>query len=143
MASTNNRFKIELPDGWEDQTIHYFMGPDESGLQHSLSLQVDPQPNTDDLGEYARERIDQALESIPGAEVLKEEEKQLPNGALAYEVVYKWAPSEDKVVFQKLVFVKHGKTMYNFNGTFTKKTIKTIGVEVDRMIAAFVPGSEL
>lgn len=143
MASTNNRFKIEFPDGWEDQTIHYFMGPDESGLQHTLSLQVDTQPNTDELEEYARERLDQVLESMPGAEVLKEEETQLPNGAPMYEVVYKWAPSEDKVVFHKLVFVQHGKTMYNFNGTFTKKTIKTLGVEVDRMIQAFVPGSEL
>jgi hypothetical protein len=143
MASTNNRFKIELPDDWEDQTIHYFMGPEESGLQHTLSLQVDTQPNTDDLEEYARQRIEQALESIPAAEALKEEERQLPNGASAYEVVYKWAPSEDKVVFQKLVFVQHGKIMYNFNGTFTKKTIKTLGVEVDRMIQAFVPGSEL
>ena len=143
MASTNNRFKIDLPDGWDDQTIHYFMGPEESGQQHSLSLQVDTHPNSDELEEYARDRVDQVLESIPGAEVLKEEEKQLPNGASAYEVVYKWVPSENKVVFQKMVFVQHGKTMYNFNGTFTKKTIKTLGVEVDRMIAAFVPGSEL
>jgi len=140
MSPSNNRFKIELADGWEDQTVHYFMGPDESGLQHSLSLQVDPKPNTDILSEYARERIDQMLESIPGAEILKEEEKQLPSGAPAYEAVYKWAPTEDRVVFQKLVFVKHGKVMYNFNAVFTKKTIKTLGVEVDRMIAELIPG---
>ncbi|MDH3889919.1 MAG: DUF1795 domain-containing protein [candidate division Zixibacteria bacterium] len=143
MAASNNGFKIDLPDGWEDQTIHYFMGPEESGLQHILSLQVDTQPSSNDLEEYARDRVEQMLESIPDAEVLKEEEKQLPSGAQAYEVVYKWAPSEDKVVFQKLVFVQHSKTMYNFNGTFTKKTIKTLGVEVDRMIQAFIPGSEL
>ena len=140
MASTNNRFKIELPDGWEDQTVHYFMGPEESGLQHSLSLQVDTQPDTDELADYARERIAQVLESIPGVEILKEDEKQLPGGVPAYEAVYKWAPSEDKVVFQKMVFVKHNDVMYNFNATFTKKTIKTLGVEVDRMIAEFIPG---
>ena len=140
MSPSNNRFKIELPEDWEDQTVHYYMGPEESGLQHSLSLQVDPQPNTDELSDYARERIDQVLESIPGAEVLKEEEKQLPGGVPAYEAVYKWVPSENKVVFQKMVFVKHDKTMYNFSAAFTKKTIKTLGVEVDRMIAEFIPG---
>ena len=90
MSPSNNRSKIELPDGWEDQSVHYFMGPEESGLHQSLSLQVDPQPNTDELADYARERIDQVLESIPGAEILKEEEKHLPNGVPAYEAVYKW-----------------------------------------------------
>ena len=140
MASSNNRFKIDLPDGWDDQTIHYFMGPEECGQQHTLSLQVDTHPNSDDLEEYASVRVDQVLESLPGAEILKEEEKQLPNGASVYEVVYKWAPSENKVVFVKLMFVQYDKTMYNFNGTFTKQTIKTLGVEVDRMIEAFIPG---
>jgi len=140
MSTTNNRFQIELANGWEDMTVHYFMGPDESGLTHSLSLQVDSKPDTDDLSEYARERIDQVLQSIPGAEVLNEEVKPRPGGAQAYEAVYKWVPTEDKVVFQKLVFVKHGKVMYNFNAAFTKKTIKTLGVEVDRMIDTLLPG---
>ena len=39
-----------------------------------------------------------------------------------------------------MVFVKHDDVMYNFSAVFTKKTIKTLGVEVDRMIAEFVPG---
>ncbi len=140
MATTNNRFKIDLADGWQDLTVHYFMGPETHGVQHALSLQVDPETDPDDVSEYAQERVAQVLESIPGAEVLKQEEKTMAGGMPAYEVIYKWAPSEDKVVFQKMVFVKHGKVMYNFNGTFTKQTLKTLGVEADRMIESLVPG---
>ena len=31
-------FQIDLPDGWEDQTIFTFRGPDDSGVQHNLVL---------------------------------------------------------------------------------------------------------
>ncbi len=138
--SRNNQFRIELPDGWEDRTVHQFLGPDDSGVQHVLNLVVDPNAQTDDVEDYARDRIDQVIESMPAAEILKEGEKTLPSGVEAYEVVYKWVSPNGKVTFQKLVYMIRDGVAYTFSANFSKKTIKTIGVEVDRIIESFEPG---
>ena len=138
--TTNAQFHIELPDDWEDRTIHQFLGPDDSGVQHTLNLVVDRNAATDDVSEYARDRIDQIVESMPAAEILKEEPKTLANGVEAYEAVYKWVSPNGKVTFQKLVYMIRDGVAYVFSANFSKKTIKTIGVEVDRIIDSFEPG---
>ncbi len=138
--SRNNQFRIELPDGWEDRTVHQFLGPEDSGVQHVLNLVVDPNAQTDDVGDYARDRIDQVIESMPAAEILKEGEKTLANGVEAYEVVYKWVSPNGNVTFQKLVYMIRDGVAYAFSSNFSKKTIKTIGVEVDKIIESFEPG---
>ncbi|MEW5994383.1 MAG: DcrB-related protein [Candidatus Zixiibacteriota bacterium] len=141
-ASSNDRFRIELPEGWEDRTVHCFLGPEDGGVQHVLQLVVDRNVNTDDLAEYARDRVDQIIESMPAAEILKEEETTLANGSPAYEVVYKWVPATGQVMFQKLVYVIHDGVAYSFSAGFSKKTMKTIAVEVDRIINSFEPTGE-
>jgi hypothetical protein len=133
-------FRLTLPNGWEDRTVHQFLGPDDSGVQHVLNLVVDPNAQTDDVEDYARDRIDQVIESMPAAEILKEEQKILPNGVEAYEVIYKWVSPNGKVTFQKLVYMIRDGVAYAFSANFSKKTIKTIGVEVDRIIDSFEPG---
>ena len=64
MRSTNSKFTLDLADGWKDCTVHYFMGPEDGGLEHALTLVVDPEPSSNDLQEYAHERVDQAIESL-------------------------------------------------------------------------------
>jgi len=139
-SNTNDHFRIELPEGWEDRTVHQFLGPDDSGVQHGLNLVVDPNAQTDDVEDYARDRIDQVIETMPAAEILKEEQKTLPNGVEAYEVVYKWVSPNGNVTFQKLVYMIRDGVAYTFSANFSKKTIKTISVEVDRIIDSFEPG---
>lgn len=142
MGSTNNQYRIDLPDGWEDRTIHLFMGPDDSGVQHMMQLSIDPETEGAELREYARQRIDAAMESLQGAEILKEEEKTLKNGRTVYECVYRWIPVDGKKLFQRLVYMIVDGTAYTFSANFSKKTIKTIGVEVERMINTFLTGAE-
>ncbi len=139
-SKTNDQFQIDLPDGWEDRTVHYFMGPDDSGVQHMLNLVVDRNVSTDDVSEYARDRIDQIIDTMPAAEILKEEQKTLASGVEAYEAIYKWVPPNGKVTFQKLAYMIRDGVAYSFSANFSKKTIKTIGVEVDRIIESFEPG---
>jgi hypothetical protein len=143
MAGSNNndQFRIDLPDGWEDRTVHYFLGPEDSGVQHMLQLVVDRNASTDDVAEYARDRIDQIIETMPAAEILKEEEKTLPNGVPVYEAIYKWVPPNGNVTFQKLVYMIRDGVAYAFSANFSKKTLQTIGVEVDQIISSFNPGS--
>jgi len=137
MSSTNSQFRVDLPDGWEDRTVHLFMGPDDSGVQHMMQLIVDPDTGGVDLAEYARNRIDAVMESLQGAEILKEEEKILDNGRTIYECVYKWMPTDDEIIFRKNVFMIIDGAGYTFAGNFSKKTLKTIGVEMDRIIESF------
>ena len=80
------------------------------------------------------------IETMPAAELLKEEEKTLPNGAPVYEVIYKWVPANEKVVFQKLVYMIRDGVAYSFSANFSKKTIKTIGAEFDEIVNSFEPG---
>ena len=70
MGSTNNQFKIDLPSGWEDQTVHLFMGPDDSGVQHMMQLSIDTEIDGAELEEYARGRIDAAMDALQGADVV-------------------------------------------------------------------------
>jgi len=142
MSSTNNQFRVDLPDGWEDRTVHLFMGPDDSGVQHMMQVIVDPDTEGADLEEYAGVRIDAIMESLQGAEVLKREEKTLENGRTVYECVYKWVPTDDEIIFRKTVFMIIDGAAYTFAGNFSKKTLKTIGVEMNRIIESFRTGGE-
>ncbi len=134
-----SEFQIKLPDGWEDQTIYTYKGPDDSGVQHMVTLVVDPYPNAAGAEEFARPRIDTVMSTLQGAEILKEEPRQLASGLPAYECVYKWIPSGADARFVKTVYILVDGIGYVFSGNFSKKTIKTIGTEMDRMVESFKP----
>lgn len=139
MSKQNHQFQIILPKEWEDVTIHYFKGPEESGLPHGLTMIVDHYPPTLDLAEYAEDHIEALKQSYPNGETLKNEAKDLANGGQAHEVVFKWAQSEKMVLFQKMVFIESEKAVVSFKGNFTKKTLKTIGLHANQIIESFVP----
>jgi hypothetical protein len=139
MSSTNNQFRINFAEGWEDQTAYTFMGPEINGQRHMLNLVIDRNLADTDLREFALDRIQPVKDAIVDIETLKEEERTLANGIVAYEWVYKWVPSAGQVIFKKHLFLIIGKQGYTFTATFSKQSFKTIGVEVDRMIESFVP----
>lgn len=139
MSTTNSRFRMTLPDGWEDQTVHAYMGPDDSGVKHMLTVTVNPELETENVSEFARERIDLAMNTLQGAEILKDEPMELADGRPAYECIIKWIPTDGNVIFRKLVFMIQGGRGYSFAANFSKKTIKTIGTVVDQMIASLRP----
>ncbi len=136
---SNEQFLVNLPEGWEDRTVYYFQGPEDSGVQHSLALTIDRELEGDDLAEFARDRIDQVMLSIQGAEILKDEPIILAGGNEAYECVIKWVPVDGNVIFRKLLYLILDGIGYSFSANFSKKTIKTIGVEVDRIINSLRP----
>lgn len=132
-------FIVDLPDGWDDRTVYLFMGPDDSGVQHTMQLVIDPDTGGADLEEYALNRIDATMEALQGAEILKKEEKTLSNGLPAFECVYKWIPVDNQIIFKKNIYIIIDGVGYSFSGNFSKKTLKTIGVEMDRIIDSFRP----
>lgn len=139
MSTSNSRFMITLPEGWEDQTVHTYMGPDDSGVKHMLTVTVNPSVETNDVSEFARERIDMAMNTLQGAEILKDEPKELADGRGAHECIIKWIPTDGNVIFRKMIFLLSDGKGYSFAANFSKKTIKTIGTVVDQMIVSLRP----
>ena len=134
-----NQFEMNLYEGWEDQSVYTFKGPDDSGVQHNLLLVIDRDISGIDLAEYAEQKIEGLEEGLQGMEILKREEKQLKSGIPAYELVFKWVPAPETVLFQKQVYLVVDNKGYTFTSTFSKKTLQTIANEVDAMINSFRP----
>jgi hypothetical protein len=141
MSNLHINLRLDLPPDWEDQTVYTFAGPSTGDTRPFLTMMVDREV-TDELEAYARERIDSTLNTLQGIEVLKEESKTMPNGNRAYEAVFKWIPADGQVVFRKQVYVLIGETIYCFAINLSKKTIKTVGVEVDSIINSLVAGDQ-
>ncbi len=141
MSSKNkvNRFKLPLPGGWVDQSAYFFQGPQVDDQYHNITLLIDHKPQGENVEEYARPRIDDMLSVLPGAEIVKEETKDHISGGQAMEVVYKWFQSDDKASLRKQVYILYDEMACTFNADFTKKSMKTIGIQVGEMIDNFIP----
>jgi hypothetical protein len=48
-------------------------------------------------------------------------------------------PSDDRVIFQKFVYMIIDKKGYQFSCEFNRRTRKTLGAAVDQMINSFEP----
>lgn len=134
-----NKFDLALPDDWVDQSAYFFQGPEEGGTYHSLVMLIDHNPDSFDLRTYARPRMEQTINGMGGADVIKEEEKQHSSGYMALDVVYKTVPEDGKPLFRKQVFLMIKDKAYTFQADFTKKTMKTIALQVDQIIDSLAP----
>ncbi len=141
MASQKSRFKLPLPRGWEDQTAYTFMGPVERGVQHILMMILDRHLQHTSVRSFAREKVTPILSSLQGVEILKDEEVTIPGGNPVYEFVYKWIPGEGNVLIQKYVFVFCDGIGFTFSARFSKTTLKTVGLQMPRIIEALLPGT--
>jgi len=137
MSKAVHNINLDLPDGWDNKTIYTYMGPDDSGVQHILSLVVDDDIETTNVSEFAGQRTEVIRENMSSITVLKDESKELPSGRVVHEFVYKWIPTDDKIIFQKVVYLLLDDIGYTFSCNFSKKTIKTIGLQVDQIIDSF------
>ncbi len=134
----NDRLAFDLPGGWQDQTVYRFKGPDDGDTEHVVTLVVDREAGDAPVDQYARVRIDTALDTLQPSEPVKDEAISLGNGVAAYEAVLKWVPVDDQVIFHKMVYVVRNGIGYTFTGNFTKKTIKTVALDMDRLISSIL-----
>ena len=141
MNSISDPFKFKLPSGWEDQTAYTFKGPDDGDVTHSLVLTVDRQLQHDTVSAYAQEKARPILEGLQGIEVLKDEETTVPGCHPSHDFYYKWSLADGMTVFQKNVFVIAGGMGFCFSGQFTKRTLKTVGAMVKKVVEAVLPGT--
>jgi hypothetical protein len=139
MAADMQYFRLSLPEGWENETVYLFRGPEDGGLQHYLRLVIHPNLGKRDLDTFAHDHIEQVKQNLGSIEVLREEPRTLESGQEVYEFVYKWIPADDKVIFQKFVYMAIEHKGYMFSCEFNNRTRKTVALEVEKIIESFEP----
>ena len=138
-------FVLALPaEGWADRTVYQLTGPIEDGLQHQVTVTVDPGVPPLSLDAYAAGRRAQLEDTLQGCHVLLDDRVALDGGLPAARLVYRWWPSEHRRVYQEqlhlLVPADDGtQTGYTLTATFTKKSRRTLGPAVERLMRSFVP----
>ena len=137
----NNQFSLKHPEGWEDRTVYYIDGPFDNDLRHSIVVVVEHNPVPNDLVRYAELKIRAVEQTLQGYHELKRGMLTLDNQLPAYEIVFKWCPVESIKQYKRVIYVLANDTGYTLSATFTKKTWKIRGGEVDKMLRSFsVPG---
>ena len=133
----NSRFSLKLPSEWKDQSIYRYEGPEDDGIKHQILVTVEKDVELESLERYAEMQIKGMENELQAYRELKKGLIQLRNGAPAYEVVYQWNPVKGREMYQRVVFCLLRKTGYILTSTFSKKTWKIRGAEVDKILMSF------
>ena len=137
----NSRFCFDLPQGWEDQTVYHFIGPEESGLRHSVRMVIDRTLLKKEIKQFARVKTQPIADSLQSIEVLKDEETTVGGCFPSYEFVYKWVLGEKRTMINNCVFVIADGMGFCFEARFSKKSYKTVGLQLRDIVEAILPGT--
>lgn len=138
-AFRGNGFTISMPEGWQDKTVYTLSGPIEDEMQHNIVINVGQDVDIDSVEELADLQIESLEAQLQGCRILKRGAITLNNGHEAYEAIFRWEPTDVNRLYQRQIYVLAGKTAYTLTSTFSKKTRKTRGPEVDRILMSFEP----
>ncbi|MBW2662321.1 MAG: DcrB-related protein [Deltaproteobacteria bacterium] len=133
----NNRFMLNIPAEWKDESVYRFEGDEDDGVKHNILVTIENQLEIPDLERYADMQIKVVASELQGYHELKRGQIVLNNRLPAYELVYKWCPVEDREVYQRAIYILQKKTGYILTATFSKKTWKTKGAEIDKILKSF------
>ena len=134
-----NNFSLNIYEDWTDKTLYTLTGPVTDGIQHNVIITHEPGVEMDSVEEYGEWQIQGVLSSLKGCMILKKGPKKLQNGINAYEAIFSWYPTDELRIFQQQIYVLHEKVGYKITASFTKKTRKTLGPQVERMMLSFNP----
>ena len=129
-----NGFTLNQLEDWKDSTIYTLTGPVTDGIQHNVIITIDKEPAFGNVLEYADLQIVTLEKELKSCMLLKRGETKLTNGTDAYEAVFSWYPTDELRIYQHQIFVLVEKVAYKMTASFTKKTRKTIGPAVERMM---------
>lgn len=133
---------MRLYEDWQDKTIYTIGGPVTDGIQHSIIINLNPDVETDSLRDYADWQIASLTGELKGCRLLFQGPINLANGLPAYKAIFCWYPTEELRIYQEQIYVLVGRTGFNLTASFTKKTRKTLGPQVERMMLSFTPNPQ-
>lgn len=132
-------FAMQLYEDWNDQTLYTFTGPVTDGVQHNIIINIDPDTQFDSLRSYAEYQIQAVEGELKACRMLMKGDIKLINGMPAFRVIFSWYPTDELRIYQEQVYLLHGTTAFRMTATFTKKTRRTLGPLVERMMLSFNP----
>lgn len=133
----DNRFDIDLPSEWEDQTVYRFQGPLEDGTLHHITVTIEHDVDAQDVAAFARRQIKALETEMQGYHELKSGPMELADRRAAYDLVFKWYPIPDREIYQRMVWTLGENSAYLLTASFSKKTWKMLADRVDRIIRSF------
>jgi hypothetical protein len=133
----NNRFSLKLPEEWEDRSVYYLDGPVQDKFSQGIVVVVDHDVGPYDLDQFAERRIRAVERELSGYQELKRGPLTLDKKLPAYEIVFKWCPVEGVKQYKRVVYTLAKGTGYTLSATFTKKSWKIRGGEVDKILKSF------
>lgn len=134
-----DRFMMPLDEDWQDTTTYIITGPVTDGIRHNITIDVDREPELDSLLAYVELQVFSLEQELNNCHLLLKEPITLDTGLPAYRVIFGWYPTEEQYLYQEQVYVLHEGTGYKLTATFTKKTRKMLGAEVEQIMLSFDP----
>jgi hypothetical protein len=134
-----NTFVIGLLEDWSDKTLYTLAGPVTDGLQHNVIISVGQEVPFASVREFAEWQIGTTERELKGCKLLKKGPVALASGMSAYQAIFAWFPTESMKVYQEQIFVLSDGCAYTLTATFSKKSRKTLGPQVERMMLSFEP----
>ena len=135
----SDKFKINIYEDWQDKTIHTLTGPVTDGIQHNIIITHELDVEMDSVEDFGEWQVEGVTDLLKSCMLLKKGFKKLYNGMEAYEAIFSWYPTDDLRIYQHQIYVLHNKIGYKLTASFTKKTRKTLGPQVERMMLSFEP----
>ena len=134
---TGNNFFLRLSSDWTEKTVYTFEGPEEDDLLHTVTLtqgRISPGIALQEFSDFQVRAMEQELK---GCRLLKREGFRLGDGRKAHKAAFVWYPTEEREIYQHHVYVVHEQKGYTLAANFTKKTRKTTGPAILRMMESF------
>jgi hypothetical protein len=132
-----NGFTINQLEDWQDKILYTLTGPVTDGIQHNVIIDVEKDTSFESAKDYAEWHIQTLENELKSCMLLKKGEKKLTNGIDAYEAIFSWYPTDELRIYQQQIFVLVEKTAFKMTASYTKKTRKTLGPAVERMMLSF------
>ena len=133
-----NHFSILQPEAWSDATVYLLRGPVSDGLQHSITVTCDCNPQTDTLEEYATSRVDEAVDALENSALLINDTITLDNGALARRSIIRWT-ANNRRLYQQNVCLLAENMGFVLSSSFTEASRRDVGGEVEAVMRSFTP----
>ena len=134
-----NAFFIACPEGWTDNTVYTLTGPVTDGIQHNVTITLARDLPFTSVREFAEWQIRTTEQELRSCKLLKKGAANLANGLPAYQAIFVWYPTEGLKIYQEQIFVLSEGTAFVLTATFSKKSRKTLGAQVERMMLSFEP----
>lgn len=132
-----NGFTIERPEEWKQNTVHLLLGPVQDRVQHNIIVTVDEDLDCKLLSDYAEMQVSALEQQLIGYRLLKREDISLTNGTPAHKIIFRWDPTDQFSIYQEQIYVFSNGMGYKITASFSRKTRKIYGKEIERIMLSF------